>query len=347
VLWDWINNGLSASPPSKFNLASIRALLRPDEAILYYFWINQSTLLIAVIERDGFAVELRSISAEHRTLLDAYADNALASEFTKPNFTAFEPVSKFGALLLPDNSRTAWHRKQRLLISPHRVLHSIPFHAMRYDGRWLIERAAISYIANLSSLELTYTARKDRRTLIAGVENFNVRGKSLRRLPDADVEAIEVKEIYDDHRMPATLLLEGEATAGRLREMESAGTLKDYSCLHFATHGENVNSNSPMEARFYLQESFLDGLELASLQAAFFRAGAHHIIGTLWPVNSSAARRISTGFHARIAADRQCDPEIALQASVCDYLSTANIQTGQIFFWAPFFLSSLGRAKTT
>jgi CHAT domain-containing protein len=84
------------------------------------------------------------------------------------------------------------------------------------------------------------------------------------------------------------------------------------SCLHFSTHGDNIIVDRPMESRFYLQDSLLDGLELANLrlgadtvvlsaccsghrsiagrglnelqgddlfglQAAFFRAGANYV----------------------------------------------------------------------
>jgi CHAT domain-containing protein len=135
-----------------------------------------------------------------------------------------------------------------------------------------------------------------------------------------------------------------------------------------------------MESHFYLQNSLLDGLDLSDLrleadivvlsacssgqrpiagrglrelpgddlfglQAAFFRAGVRRILGTLWPVDSLAAHKITTAFHRRLAAESLCDPEVALQASMCDYLVQAGIQARKVYFWAPFFLSVLGRPK--
>jgi CHAT domain-containing protein len=248
---------------------------------------------------------------------------------------------------------------------------------MGYEDQWLIERAAISYIANLSSLQLSYRPLKSRRVLVAGVEHFAVPGRPLAALPEAELEASEVKATYDLRRVPATLLVGKEVTVARLRN----SALEKYSCLHFATHGENVNSDNPMESHFYLQNSLLDGLELADLdlradivvlsacssgqrpitgrglvelpgddlfglQAAFFRAGAHRILATLWPVDSTAARKITTGFHARLAAEESCDPETALQKTICDYLKQAGIHGRKVYFWGPFFLSALGRART-
>jgi CHAT domain len=378
VLWDWMNIGSSASSFGKFSLEAIQALLRPDEAILFYYWVDPNSLAIATIDRDEFALELRLISSE-REMLEDYARHALES--TKITFNAFEPVSRFGSFLLP-NSEVPWQEKKRLLISPHRVLHSIPFHAMRYEGQWLIERAAVSYVPNLSSLGIDYVPPARRRVLVAGIEHFDVPvDPALAPLPEAELEAREVENIYRSQGVPVTLIEGREATTDRLREMETTGALEDYSCLHFATHGQNVNSNSPMESHFYLQDSFLDGLELANLrlnadtvvlsacssgqrsiagrglkelpgddmfglQAAFFRAGAHRIVGTLWPVDSEAARKIMTGLHARLAGRKPCDPEVALQAAVCKYIAQADIQTCAVYFWAPFFLSVLGRARS-
>jgi CHAT domain-containing protein len=378
VLWDLMNFGSSNSSSTTFGLEAIQALLRSDEAIIFYYWVDSHSLMIATIARDGFEVELRRISAEQRGMLETYALNALKSE--RPNFSAFEPVSGFGSFLLPGVSTVAWHKKQHLIISPHRVLHSIPFHATRYQNQWLIERAAVSYTPNLGCLQRPYIASKKQRVLVVGIEHFDVPGKALRPLPEAQLEAQEVKQVYDAHRVPVTLLPEAEATAERLRKLERDGALKGYSCLHFATHGENVDDNSPMEAYFYMQNSMLDGLELANLQleadtvvlsaccsgqrpirgrglkelpgddlfglqAAFFRAGARRVLGTLWIVDSSAARRIATGFHARLAADKTCHAEVALQASVRDYLSQADLHTRKVYFWAPFFLSVFGRPE--
>jgi CHAT domain-containing protein len=380
VLWDLMNIGSSDPPSTDFDLRVIQSLLSSEEAILYYYWVDPHSLVIATIAHDGFGVELRHISDEQRGMLETYARNALKSRPEDLDLNAFEPVSGFGSFLLPGVSSVAWQSKQHLIISPHRVLHSIPFHAMRFQNRWLIERAAISYTPNLGCLQRPYTASKTQRVLVVGIEHFDVPGKLLPPLPDTQLEAQEVKEVYEAQGVPVTSLPEAEATIERLRSLERDGVLKGYSCLHFATHGENVNDDNPMEARFYMQDSVLDGLELADLQlgaetvvlsacssgqrpirgrgleelpgddlfglqAALFRAGVRRVIGTLWIVDSSAARRISRGFHAHLAADKNCRAEVALQASVNDYLSQANVHRRRIYYWAPFFLSVFGRSE--
>lgn len=377
-LWELIALQRQRESPPAFSLSAVQSTLRVDEAILYYYWLDRLTLLIATIDRDGFEAELRELSPVDRASLETYAGRALTSGV--PNHSAFEAVRHFGSFLLPAASAVGWPGKRRLLVSPHRVLHSVPFHALRFEERWLIERAAVSYVPNLSSLLFSHRPPRKRRVLIVGVDRFAVPGRALPPLPDAELEAREVQRSYARHQVPTTALLGKEATAAGFHGGSSGRALREYSCLHFATHGENVDSENPMESRFYLQNSLLDGLEIAhldleaetvvlsacssgqrpvkgrgltelpgdelfGLQAAFFRAGAHRILATLWPVESPAARKIATGFHARMAADRDNDAEGALQGAVCSYLNQAGLQQRKIYFWAPFFLSVIGRAK--
>ena len=378
TLWDLMAVRDSGVQPQPFNLAAVQSKLRPDEAILFYYWVDSKTLCIATIVKDRIDALLKPLTEEQRRALDLYAQNAL--EASTVTYSSFDPVREFGSFLLPPNSRVQWQTKQRLLISPHRILHSIPFHAMRYEDQWLIQRAAISYIPNLSVLQIPYSLCRKQQVLVVGVENFDVPGRTLMPLPEAESEAAEVHDVYKRNGVPAKLFRGKQATVARLRAMESSGDLEQYSCLHFATHGENVNSDSPMEAHFYLADSMLDGLELArlrlgaemvvlsaccsgqrpisgrgmqelpgdelfGLQAAFFRAGARRILGTLWPVASQAARQISTAFHFQLASGKCDDPETALQKAICDYLASAGVLSRKVYFWAPFFLSAIGRPE--
>jgi CHAT domain-containing protein len=131
-----------------------------------------------------------------------------------------------------------------------------------------------------------------------------------------------------------------------------------------------------MESFLYLYDSIVDGLEIASwelkaelvvlsacssgqraisgrgmphlpgddlfgLQAAFFAAGAKRVIGSLWPVHSPAAKAIMTALHRQLATGQS--PETALRSAILEYLRTARVGNRQSFYWAPFFLSAVGR----
>jgi CHAT domain-containing protein len=79
------------------------------------------------------------------------------------------------------------------------------------------------------------------------------------------------------------------------------------------------------------------------LTAAFFAAGARRVFGTLWPVDSSAAVPITTALHRHLAAGAA--PEFAWQEAVRGYLKTAGPLKRKIYYWAPFFLSAMGRPR--
>jgi CHAT domain-containing protein len=271
MLWDLMAVRDSGVQPEPFNLAAVQSKLKPDEAIVFYYWVDLTTLCIAVIDKHRIDARLNRLSEDERQALDLYARNAL--EASALTYSSFDAVRDFGSFLLPTEARVQWQKKRRLLISPHRVLHSVPFHAIRYQDQWLIQRAAISYIPNLSVLQIRYSPHKRQQVLIVGVENFDVPGRTLLPLPEAESEAAEVHDVFNRNGVPAKLLRGKQATAAHLREMESSGDLERYSCLHFATHGENVNSDSPMESHFYLADSMLDGLELARL-----RLGAETVV---------------------------------------------------------------------
>jgi CHAT domain-containing protein len=131
-----------------------------------------------------------------------------------------------------------------------------------------------------------------------------------------------------------------------------------------------------MESYLYLYDSIIDGLEVASweleaelvvlsacssgqrairgrgmpelpgddlfgLQAAFFAAGAKRVVGSLWPVHSPAAKAIMTALHCQLASGQR--PEVALRDAILQYMRAARVGNRKPFYWAPFFLSAVGR----
>jgi CHAT domain-containing protein len=149
-----------------------------------------------------------------------------------------------------------------------------------------------------------------------------------------------------------------------------------FTRLHLAVHGQTVNSDTPMESHLTLPGARVEGLEIAGwrlsaelvvlsaccsgqrpiggrgldelpgddlfgLQAAFFAAGAKRIVCSLWPAESTVAEPLMTNFHRRLLDGEE--PEFALQHAMIDNLASADREPLQRYFWAPFFLSALGR----
>jgi CHAT domain-containing protein len=358
-----------------FSLEAVQSLLDSDEASIYYYWIDNQNLLVVTIDQNRFIAELKSVSEKERTELDEFARYVL--EFSKSStFSYLERVTRFSSLLLPQQGSSILQDKKRLLVSPHKLLHAVPFHALEWEGDFLIKLFAITYVPNLSSLLIRYASNNRHEVLALGIHEYDVMGAALGPLEEAEREVDDLQKTYNERAIPITVLKGGEATESRLQELQTEGKLSEFTCLHFATHGNNINSDTPMESFLYLRSSKLDGLEIANwklnadlvvlsaccsgqrpisgrgmqdlpgdeifgLQAAFFTAGAKRILSTLWPVNSPVACEIITGFHRHIASGKL--PELALQDAVKDYLNAATLKRKLVYYWAPFFLSALGR----
>jgi CHAT domain-containing protein len=346
--------------------------------VIYHYWLDRLSLLVVTVDREGAVPELHALSPEERAGLEEFAGHV----FSLTESSGFlDSVGRFSSLLLPssDEALRRLRDRARLIVSPHRLLHAVPFAALDWDGDPVLRRFAVSYVPNLSSLTLTYEPPPERSPVLTlGVHFYDVPAwpVPLRPLKAAEPEATSVSDLYAARGNPVTLLLGPEATERALGELDRGGSLREYGTLHLATHGYNVSGDTPMESHLFLQDAPIDGLEIAEwrlgaelvvlsscssgqraiagrgmeelpgdelfgLQAAFFAAGARRILACLWAVDSRAAKEISTAFHGHVASGQK--PEVALQRAQLDYLESATLLTREVYYWAPFVLSGLGR----
>ncbi len=356
----------------EFNLAAVKAALDSDEAVVYYYWLAPTVLLIVAIDQQEVIVEKCDI--DERKALEEFANFILSLKGTSPYL---DKVQRFSTLLLPDKVKPLLEKKQRVIFSPHRLLHMFPFHALRWNDGYFIQQFAVSYTPNLSSLLMTYVPTPSQSVLALGIKDFAVcdeKGQPLNALESAELEVEALEKLYNDHAITIDVLKGPGANKQTLQQWNSEGKLEQFRLLHFATHGADVRGDTPMESYFFLQNGRLDGLEIADwrlnaelvvlsachsgqraiagrgmtelpgdemfgLQAAFFMAGARRVVGALWPAESDPACKIMTDFHRYLVADKL--PEVALQAAMTDYLKTDNM----VYYWSPFFISVLGRSS--
>jgi CHAT domain-containing protein len=381
-LWDLLliersRSGEDALP--QFRLKDTQVALADDEAALYYYWAGERDLVIAAIAKDELSVEMARVSREQFEKLRKCAEQVLAtSDPELPEFAdCLNEMDGLASVLLPPAIADALRRKSKLLISPHRMLHAVPFHALEWDGGYLIQRFAVTYIPNLACLLARHAAPEGRRLLAIGIAEYRTPGMSLRPLADAESEVADLERLYSAKGVAATALRGPEVVEERLRKMERGGQLEAFTTLHMATHGFNVSEDTPMESHLFLYNSLLDGLDIANwrlradlvvlsaccsgqraiagrgmeelrgddlfgLQAAFFAAGARQVLGSLWPVHSKVAYRMMTVFH-RFLLEGQSS-ERALQSTVLEHLTTAGPRSRKRIYWAPFFLCAAGRS---
>jgi CHAT domain-containing protein len=152
--------------------------------------------------------------------------------------------------------------------------------------------------------------------------------------------------------------------------------LSRFSCIHLAGHAENILGDTPLESHLYLYDAVLDGLEIAGwrlpaelvvlsacsagqraisgrglaevpgdelfgLQAAFFAAGSRWIISPLWPVVDDVGLRLMQTLHHNLATG--CTPEVAHQRAVKAFLADAGVKWRRPYYWAPFYVTAMGR----
>jgi CHAT domain-containing protein len=362
-----------------FSLQAVQDTLAVDEAIIYYYWLDKHSLLIIVIDQKRVLPILRILTDKQQTQLQNFANFVLDLTEQSP-VSHLDSVQTFSFLLLPEEAAPLLEEKQRLLFSPHRLLHAVPFHALRWKDNYLIERFAVTYVPNLSSLLYTYTSVKQHNILALGIHEYAVPGYPLRPLATAEQEVEDLKQIAEATAVPITVLKGPEARIEQVRQLATTGNLSQFTHLHFATHGSNIDSDTPMESFLFLRDSQLDGLEIANwqlqtdvvvlsaccsgqrpisgrhmkelpgdelfgLQSAFFTAGAKRILSCLWPVDDAVASSITRSFHQHITNEVQ--PEVALQTALKEFLASADIDQDSVYYWGPFFLSAMGRHSFT
>jgi hypothetical protein len=154
-LWDRraIAKGEPDAPVPTVTLAGLQAALGPDEAVISYYWLHSLNLLITTVNADAIVVEGKILTQDQRKLLEHMihvpgsltgSNRSLDTPFIAPLATALTPID--GLPLLEG--------KQRLIVSPHRLLHWYPFAALPYRGEPLFRSFAIHCAPNLTSLPL-------------------------------------------------------------------------------------------------------------------------------------------------------------------------------------------------
>lgn len=372
ALWDkYMRATEVAAPQSVQSIAQMQARLTQGEAVLYYFWIDRETLLRVVFDQVECAFDTATVSAEDRASLLAYIDRISTSRRDK---NVIE-VNTFRHILWPEPGpvNDILTRADRLVISPHRLLHRLPIHVLELKGKHVIERWAVRYVPSLAALLLP-AVQCDRRSMVAvGIGTYAGPYAELRPLKMAVPEAKMIASQYQAAGWQVDSLT-SEVTEAKLSKLAER---TNPAVFHIACHGANVDADTPLESYLYLTDTQLDGLDIPllglsastvflsacsagqraitgrkmvelpgddmhGLMAAFFAAGARDVIATLFPAGDRAAMQIAPDFHAAMLGGAPAD--IALAIAIRSYMADKDNfgYFAEPERWAPFFLVSLG-----
>lgn len=263
ALWDRLMTVRSRSLPKSvtpaFSVAALQSRLAPDEAVISYHWLSRGTLLAVTIDAGSLVAEKINLDEARRADLASLVADVGGITGEAPWLE--REARRLGRLLLPTRGGELLAGKERLVISPHRLLHQLPFHAFGFDGAPLIERFAVSYVPNLTSLLLPATGGEAASVFALGVSSFA--DPRLVPLANAGLEASEVAGWYRRAGVPVTLLTDGDVTRARIDELRERGELGGFGVLHLVTHGDDVPVAAPFDAGLYLPAGRIDGLEIS------------------------------------------------------------------------------------
>lgn len=343
--------GLSPGSSPRFALDQLRSLLGADTAFVAYFVLDKTVLAFVVTEERLTVV---TMPCPEETITNTLQQ--LYFQFGALRYGQ-QRLTKHQQTLL---SRTQHHLhtlykqlieplapylgQRRLLVSPHRALHHVPFHAL-YDGtHYLMEEREVCYTPSAAILEhcIKRPIHPPVHTLLLGVAD--------EQAPRIDDEITALQTLF-----PTASVLRNKA-AMRQALMAQAPTA---DILHLACHGR-FRSDNPLFSALQLGDGWLTvhdaaqlnlrcnlvtlsacetgrnatgpGDELFGLARGFLVAGAPAVVMSLWTVDDSATTTFMHHFYQE--RTRGVGTGAALRHAQRKLLETHP----HPFFWAPFIL---------
>jgi CHAT domain-containing protein len=352
-------------------LDGIQSVLGEEEAIVYFYWLTRTTLLIVVITSAELAVESKEFSADDRARLDSLIEvlGSLRGSSLSLDNVFIAPLAR---LLTPADGRLLAGKK-RLILSPHRLLHWYPFAAMPYRGQPLVRSFALRYVPNLTSLLVPRPPTGTRSVAVVGVSESP---DGLAPLTHIRQEVTDIADCYRAAGVPVRLLTDPSRTD--LVQALAGGPLRGAWCLHIATHirlPDDTSRAALMDAALNLIGGAVDcfdiavaelgceivvlsvsnagqldvrgrgmaeqsGDELFGLPAAFLEARCRSVLAPIWPADDETICSLVTAVHRHLA--RGVPADIALALAQREFLDSAGHRSSRAFYWASLVLLGVG-----
>lgn len=375
------------------SLSALQRVLRPGEVYVAYALGRTHDIFYPLIEKDAlhvvavrsdtvasFSIDIPPETLEN--LIDLHGRTLFRGR-DKPEDTVWRGSSHklYTTLLAPLVERGLLQQGDALILSPHRVLHRVPFHALTTTPktqapRFVIEDHVVSYVPSATFL---VEARLRETMPFQSVLAVAPQGHSL---PFSEVEINSIPEaLFSDRKT----MRNGEAQADRVLQ-----ELEHYDAIHLATHAR-MNQRFPLyshiafpDRRLELHEilrqdlqarlvvlsacetgrgvglfgSDLSSEDLVSFPRAFLTAGAASVVASLWLVEDEATATLMEMFYHHIstsctessafqliaqATPTTCSLAEALARAQRQFLSEASDARSHPFYWAGFYLIGDGR----
>jgi len=360
----------------KFNAASpsipdLQSKMDEKTAIISYFVDDKiNHAYIFIITKQNYKVVDRPISAD----FDKYITGLRNSLYFNDQESYSKIAEKLSADLIPKKIPTS---VKDLVILPTGRLSIVPFETLLTtsskkkgnnvkDPSYLINKYNIRYEFSAALILQKAAAKRNQHSSIFLCAPVTFEAKdNLAELPGTESEVKEISQLFASRNYKNTIFMRQQAN----EKIAKSGTLKDYSYLHFATHGI-VDENSPELSRIFLQSSsdIEDGnlftgeiynLELNAnlvtlsacqtglgkiskgegvigLSRALVYAGAKNIIVSFWSVADESTAQLMTEFYRQMLEHTGGNYSENLRNAKLNLMRTEKYKSP--YYWAPFVL---------
>jgi len=328
----------------------VRKSLATDAIILEYFQV-QGQIVVMLLSHDQFCIfplgKISQIATLFEFLQLQLSKLRLGHEYVATfadvllNAARTHLQELYKALIEPIHGLLA---ARHLVVAPHGILHSLPFHALFDGSQYLIDEFTVSYAPSASVYALCQARSRpaDGRTLVLGI-------------PDAAAPFVQEEVQAVATCLPnCEVLLGKSATAENLRKKGQCSRI-----VHIATHGYFRRDN-PLFSGIRLGDSYLSlydlyqlklpaelmglsgcstglnvvaaGDELLGLARGLIQAGVETSMLTLWDVQDQSSAQLMKFFYSNLAAGWSKGQALrhAMRQLKSEYPHP--------YYWAPFIL---------
>jgi len=336
------------------------ARMMPENALSLIYYITQSYLYCFTLTKNGYVDAVRTEIDYPKLKLNVETVFSNMTNSSKPGKNINDAASTAGKLLNQDFNRLSKillrslktrQRVELLIIIPHRCLNYIPFSALQWQSKYLIETFAICICPSLNSY-FTLASRDKKRKPRNLVAFGNPTGDLIWAEKEAEMIAkgILKKRVYKVH----------DATKAAFQK-----EAPNFDCIHFAGHaifdgdhpfqsgllfgfGNDLNQRMSAED-FYRMElnadlltlsacstgrsQILKGDELTGLLQSVFFAGSNSVLATLWDVDDQSTMELMVSFYSYYGKYDKAD---SLRRATLHLLTTPDYR--HPYYWAGFQL---------
>jgi CHAT domain-containing protein/uncharacterized protein HemY len=365
---EYFNLKFNAASPS---ITQLQSLLPDKTALISYFIDEKNTRVYTyIISKKNFSITDKGLSKEY----DKYITGLRNSLYFMEVQTFSGVARDLYQMLIP---KRIPRKVNDLVIIPTGRMGIIPFETLlTKEVKGNPDFTALPYLLKKYSVRYEFSAglvlQKKRDGTASQISSVMLcapvtfpEKNNLNDLPGTETEINTIYNLFKERNITSQVYLKGEASETVIK----SGSLKNYSLIHFATHGV-VDENSPELSRIYLQNDseaedgnlfvgeiynlefnaqlvalsacqtglgkISKGEGVIGLSRALVYAGAKSLIVSFWSVADESTATLMTDFYKQLLENPSSNYSRDLRQAKLDLLQQGDYAAP--YYWAPFIL---------